>query len=453
MNKKLIEQFNKPDTHLVISGYPLRNGEGNNYGISWYTKETIEPIAKKKNARFVVLAETNHNNEPKCYQDGKILVLRVFDQRHLSLYPRILTWLSTFNNVKNVYVHSEFGANGGIKNFMFLVPFLLLIKLTGRNVTFFAHNFVESFDTIAGHLNFKKGSIKINVLNTLVKLYNKSLGIVVDRFVVMDEAIKTRAEKYINAAKLTSIPIFVRKPLKKVSQEQARKELGIPKDDFVLLYFGFVTMYKGADWIIDEVRKLKNIPINGKKIRLIVAGGEAYSLKDKKHYIEFYKKQLAIAARHENITITGFVPEDRIDSYFQAANVAVFPYRGLIGASGALTYALSNHTPFIMSSDLSPMLNDPNVQTLLTKSEITSKEVRFKLTTDSFTKKLRELIGSSLLSKMALFSKQLASARSYKKWVEDYHSTIFSTPKKSKKGILAIDAIYTFLPKRSFRFS
>jgi len=67
-----IQKFNHPDTVLVISGWPESSKHGqNNYGIAWYTKETVEPIANRYGQKFVILAETNHDNRPKTLLAAK----------------------------------------------------------------------------------------------------------------------------------------------------------------------------------------------------------------------------------------------------------------------------------------------------------------------------------------------------------------------------------------------
>ena len=424
LSNKLLKQFNKESTHLIISGYPVRDGHTNNYGISWYTKETIEPLAKKKKARFIVLAETNGHNEPKVYQDGHILVLRVFDQRRLSLYPHILTWLHKFNNVKDVYVHSEFGANGGIKNFAFLIPFLTLIKLTGRNITFFAHNFVESFDSIAGHLNFSKGSAKLKIFNLLLSVYNNVLTRVVDRVVVLDEAIKNRLEKYISTDRIISFPISIKRPEKKLSKAQARNKLNIKKDEKVLLYFGFVTHYKGADWIIGKISAyLKKHPKSN--IRLIIAGGEAHSLKDKMYYQTYYKQQLEKASKNSKIIVTGFLPGNEIGTYFSAADLVVYPYRGLIGASGALTYALAYNKPFMLSRALSLILNSDDCQNALLSNKLTEAHISFDLSQHGFNKIMHILGDDKTLQLMKHTSKLIADAREYAVVLDSYYQYIY----------------------------
>lgn len=434
----LINQFNKKDTHLVISGYPEKDGQGNHYGMSWYTKSTIEPLARKKNARFVVLAETNGNNEPKIYKDGRILVLRVFDQRRLSLYPRILKWLAKFNHIDKVYVHSEFGANGGVKNFVFLLPFLLLIKLTGRKVIFFAHNFVSDFNSVAVHLNLDKIPFLLLFLNQLIKIYNFFLGLITDKVVVMDEVLYRRAAKYILKDKIISVPMFVKKPGKMISKTRARQKLGIKESELVLLYFGFMTHYKGVDWLINQVRKIKKI--NNKKLRLIIAGGKAYSLKDKKHYQNFFSLQKRKIKTSGNILQTGFLEEKDIGQYFAAADLAVFPYRGLIGSSGSLSYALSYKKPFVISSLMSGILTNWDMARALEKVQLPAKHLVFDLNQESFKEKLKQMSNPLFVKKMTSFSQKLRQARDYHANLDSYYKKIYAI--KGRGFINSIAGIY-----------
>jgi glycosyltransferase involved in cell wall biosynthesis len=430
-----IKRFNKPQTHLIISGYPEKDGSGNSYGISWYTKETIEPLARKQNARFVVLAETNHNNDPKIYQNGKILVLRVFDQRHPSFFPRILTWLFRFNTIKKVYVHSEFAANGGIINSVLLIPFLFLIKITRRHITFFAHNVVETFDVIGPHLNLRRNSWNIRFFNLMLSIYNRALSFLVDRFVVLDTALLDRAKNFISQKKLVMQPIFVKKPKNKISKLRARKKLNINNDEFVLLYFGFITWYKGADWLIQKIQRI-NKSKNHKKIRLILAGGEAYSLREKEYYQKYYQKLLKKVKGDQNITITGFVSERKVGTYFSAADIVVYPYRGLIGASGALTYALSYGKPFLLSNKMSELLNAVDIQRVMGKNDLSKNDLLFSHQGKSFEKMLKKVQNTSIQNKLKSFSHRLACARSMEKQISSYYEKIFLA-----KGVFSFQEI------------
>src|SRR3989344_4871124 len=102
----IIKQFNDESVNLIISDYPERVSPGEkNHGIAWHTHETTVPVANRLGSRFVVLAEKGKNHFSELHANKRILVLRVFDQKHHSLFPTILKWLLTFSKIKKVFIH------------------------------------------------------------------------------------------------------------------------------------------------------------------------------------------------------------------------------------------------------------------------------------------------------------------------------------------------------------
>lgn len=419
------EKFNQKDSILVISDYPEMSKHGEkNYGIAWYTKETIEPITKKYNRKFIVLAEKDVDNSPKLLCNNKILLLRVFNPKHHSLFPVILKWLLVFNKVKKIYIHSEFCTNGGIKNFVLLLPFLLLIKLFGRGITYFAHNVVIDLTGIAPHLNLDKKSLSFRVLNFGIKLYYICLGILCNRIVVMDGEMKRRLSLFVRKNKITLMPFWIKENKTNLSRDEARKSLGIPKNKLVLLYFGFITWYKGADWLIDQVTG-KEFRKKFSKVQLILAGGEAYSLKDKKYYQDYYKRQLSKAKTSNNVRITGFVPEKEIPLFFTAADAVIFPYRGLIGSSGALTHALTFRKPFLLSSKMNFVLQNEEYINALKISKLSQRDLTFKLSKKSFLGAVERLNSKRNLEELQNVTKIVVQERSFSALLPRYYESLF----------------------------
>ena len=169
--------------------------------------------------------------------------------------------------------------------------------------------------------------------------------------VVMDKVIYERLAQLVPKHKIIIAPFEVQKKRGGINKTQARKKLGISKNKFVLLYFGFVTYYKGADWLVKTVAQLQKENGN-KNLELILAGGPAYSLKDKKYYQHYYRNLVNFTKKYKNIRITGFVPDEEIATFFKASDLAVYSYRDIIGASGALTFALQYNKPFILSDKM-----------------------------------------------------------------------------------------------------
>ena len=438
--KKIIEQFNKPETHLVVSDYPFASKKGEkNHGIAWYTKELIEPIAKNFNEKFVVLAEkTDFGDQPQLFTQNRVLVLRIFDHKKPRLFPQILRWLMIFNKINDVSVHSEFCANGGIRNMVLLLPFLFLIRLAGRKITFFAHNVVTDLSFVSDHLNLGTGW-KIPVLNWLVKIYYKILSLLVSRFVVMDEVVKNRLRTMVGKKEIIVNPFWVKPHRVGVNQEKAKKILGFKKNDFLMLCFGFISHYKGSDWIVKTVKKL-----NRKNLKLLLAGGPAYSLKEKPLYREYYQKLCQLVKQDKRIQITGFVPEDKVVLYFTAADLVVLPYRGLIGGSGTLIHALSYRKPLILSNLMAELLKSHDIQKIFADLNLTEENLTFAYNLEDFSRILKELENPSSLRKLAVFSQKLAKEKSFQKLIEDCYNKLYA-PQKDFVSNLALSGKPSFI--------
>jgi len=404
---KIIDKFNTPDTALVVSAWPVEGKNAVNHGIAWYTKMTVIEMAKKQKKRFVILAETNHDNKPLLLADGRVLVLRVFDNTHKSLYPRILRWLTPFNKVKRVYVHSEFGANGGLIHFAMILPFLALIKLMRKQIIFYSHNVIVDIGMLAGHLAIP--AWQNGIFNLAIRIYYKTLSILTEKIVTLDPSLGAKLTKFVARNKVVSLqmPVEVKKSMSKAS---ARKKLGISLSHRVVTTFGFVSWYKGTDWVVD------NVP---QTIDLIVAGGKSYSLANKSHYMEYFDKVQSRVRKSNNITLTGFVPEEKIGLYMAASDLIVLPYRGLMGSSGSWSHALSYGKPFLLSK---PM------RELLPTNVISTQKLVFGLN-EQGAKYIEKVVKSTTkLNNFAKFSKQLANERRLEKLaVREYNELYAQT--------------------------
>ncbi len=421
---KLINDFNKEDVILVVSDYPQEGRGEKNHGIAWYTKQLLEPLAKNYNLKFVALGEKGNDNKPKTYQNGKILVLRVFDKKHFSLFPSILKMLLVFNKIKKVDVHSEFCATGGIKNLILLLPFLFLIKINRCKITYFAHNVVKDLNSFAPHLGFKKKSLKVKILNFGLKFYYKILSLLIDRFVVMDEVIYNRLSGIVNPKKISLNPFWIENKKTKLSKKSARQKLGVARDDFLLLYFGFITYYKGADWIIKAVKKIRS-KNKFKNISLILAGGEAYSLKSNAYYQSFYRNLLRLIKNDKHIRITGFVAEKDLSTYFKAADVIVIPYRGVMGASGCLSHAIAYQKPFILSDKMKMVAKNKDFEQALSEMRLGIKDIIFSYNNRSFADLIEFLQTPGTLKRVGNLSKALASRRNIANLIDICYKNLY----------------------------
>jgi glycosyltransferase involved in cell wall biosynthesis len=400
MNKKwekTIKIFNTPDTALVVSAWPVTGKNAVNHGIAWYTQMTVSEIAKKTGKRFVILAEKNHDNKPQLLANGKILVLRIFDNRRKSLYPVILQYLQQFNQIKKVYVHSEFGVNGGMLHFALILPFLAMIRALGKRVYYYSHNVVTDVAMLAGHLNIPIW--QSGVLNMFVKIYYKLLELLCEKIVVLDPMLGDKLANFIYDSKIVRLNMPVEKKIQ-INNKIARTILGLPQNKKIITYFGFVSWYKGADWLVKQFDILKD-----KNTMLVLAGGPSYSLAEKKHYKSYYQSLLKVAEGNPQIIVTGFVSEEQIGQYMSTADLVVLPYRGFMGSSGSLSQALSYSKPFMVSNKMQEILRDfPS-----------GNDYVFAMSTQGMAKIVNRVKDEAKLTEMSMVAGEVARSRNLTK--------------------------------------
>ncbi len=139
---------------------------------------------------------------------------------------------------------------------------------------------------------------------------------------------------------------FVPHPLydnfgEKISRQEARAYLGIPEEQKILLFFGFIRQYKGLDILLDTIALLPPGAIGD--YRLLVAG-EFYE--DRQPYDEQIRR-LGIDDRL--ILRTDFIPDSQVKYYLCAADVVLQPYRSAT-QSGVTPLAYHFEVPMIVTN-------------------------------------------------------------------------------------------------------
>jgi beta-1,4-mannosyltransferase len=119
-----------------------------------------------------------------------------------------------------------------------------------------------------------------------------------------------------------------------ISRQDARQELGLNPDEKVLLFFGRIRDYKNVPQLIDTFRATPGV-----SLRLVIAG----------------RPEASAAALIQTLAQTDpriqlhleFIPNDRAQVFFQAADLVVLPYREILNSGSALL-ALSFNCPVLV---------------------------------------------------------------------------------------------------------
>ena len=119
-----------------------------------------------------------------------------------------------------------------------------------------------------------------------------------------------------------------------INQAEAKKQLGIPETQKVLLAFGMIKPYKNMDQLVKLFTAAK---LTG--YSLIIAGNPETP--------EIAAELKQLKAGHPDIHLfLTFIPDDEIHIYHSAADIVILPYKTILN-SGALILALSFNKPVI----------------------------------------------------------------------------------------------------------
>ncbi|HEU4471378.1 MAG TPA: glycosyltransferase [Flavisolibacter sp.] len=162
-----------------------------------------------------------------------------------------------------------------------------------------------------------------------------------DAFVTMSEKVLAdlRSFEKSKPAKLVQHPLYDNfgEP---IGKEKARQRLGLPADDKIVLFFGFIRQYKGLDLLL---KAMAADGIRQAGIKLLVAG-EFYENAQPYHdLIEQLNLKETVILR------TNFIPDSEVRDYLCAADCVVQPYKNAT-QSGVTPLAYHFEKPMVVTN-------------------------------------------------------------------------------------------------------
>lgn len=133
--------------------------------------------------------------------------------------------------------------------------------------------------------------------------------------------------------------MFVNQRINKI---EARQALGLPLDQYILLFFGIVRPYKGLKFLIEALSILRR---EGKTPYLLVAGDfwEDYSI---------YERQIEAAGLSRQILVDNrYIPDEEAALMFSAVDALIAPYVGGT-QSGVAGIALGFGLPMVVTEQI-----------------------------------------------------------------------------------------------------
>ena len=162
-----------------------------------------------------------------------------------------------------------------------------------------------------------------------------------DAFITMSEKVMNdlRIFEMTKPAQLVSHPLYDNFGAI-ISKADARKQLHLPDNEKIILFFGFIRKYKGLDLLFEA---MANVRIKNSGIRLLVAG-EFYE--DAKQYQEQIER---LGIKDRLILKTDFIPDSEVKYYLCAADAVIQPYRNAT-QSGVTPLAYHFEKPMVVTN-------------------------------------------------------------------------------------------------------
>lgn len=339
--------MNSRDTLLVISTYPNQKSAHTGGGLAIYTKNTLLAI-KKANPHKKIVVLANIVDKKENYTEKGIQIIRCWDRSILKLYPALILQLIKHNHSRDIFFGFEFAAYGDLFTTGLLPLFLSFLKIFRKKVTSVIHQVIPNLTELITHTGINKDK-NLFIYNQLLSTYFKLLNFASYRVVTLENILAQRFNKIVNDDKAICIPLGLFSKTA-INQKIAQNKLNLDTNNLYVLCFGYLSQYKGSDIIVQAFKK--PLMVNGKKVRLILAGGESPTQGQKRHYKHFYKDLYKAIDNNSNIIHTGFVPDSRIKTFYSASNLIVFPYRTFMSASGPLLLTIAYKKPFLVSNKL-----------------------------------------------------------------------------------------------------
>lgn len=191
----------------------------------------------------------------------------------------------------------------------------------------------------------------------------------VDAFITMSQKVHQDLMTFTNKKSITCPHPLYDNFGSIMTKEAARKQLGLPAQERIVLFFGFIRKYKGLDLLLKAMQllKLKNETNGAPPVKLMIAG-EFYD------EAETYQNLITELGLSDYIySFTNFIPTEQVQYYLSACDFVIQPYRNAT-QSGVTPLAYHFEKPMLVTNvgalpdmilaDKSGLVAEPNPESI-----------------------------------------------------------------------------------------
>jgi glycosyltransferase involved in cell wall biosynthesis len=318
------------------------SGSGDS-ALNWYSRRLARELVRAGTNVAVVGPRSEGANNADWEDDGVEVHSSFVRQSAWAVWQAYARIASLDNRV--VHVQHELFAFGGLSG-AFMLPFMLAsLRRRGFKLITTIHGVIP-LSEITGHF-VKANRIPGNavIARALWRDLVRRVALACDVVHVQEEILRDllRQEYGLSRIPMRVVPLGIEPELQKVDRVAARGALRIALEAEVALFFGYLSAYKGIDYLLAELAQVLAERAN---LHIVIAGGVPSRLAGTLDPQATLDK---LTVGRDRVHLCGFVSDEDVPMVFAAADVLLLPYRVAMSSSGPLALAIGYDIPVLMS--------------------------------------------------------------------------------------------------------
>lgn len=310
-----------------VSSYPPNRAR-----LSEYAQNLVTALANREaiDELYLLVDKTNYLNGTK--PNPKVKIYRIWQAESLFSILKVMRYIIKLRpNIVHFNVSFQSFGQSKITNLSGL-SLILLSRIFGFKVLAGVHTFADMAD-------LEKFNIKPSVINKVGIFVATKIILSAQNVVVLVKGYGDSLKQRYHHKGVLFIPHGTTVVTDSIIQSNQK----------TILIFGHMGPHKGLPIILEAFKKIQTEKTN---VRLVVAGTNHPNYPN--YLTDFIKTNLS------SVEFTGYVPQDKLSSVFEQANVVALPYHAAPGTSGVFHLACGYGRPIVASDlpEIRELVND-----------------------------------------------------------------------------------------------
>lgn len=322
----------------MIATHPLFEG-----GVSTYTANLMNALQQRNVETFLF---SNRLNTPEVKEDKRIIPC--WDRG--PLYPFQILRALTGSKIDLIHIQHEFFLFGGTLSALMFPVLLFFLKFLRKPIIITVHGVIAISSIDKDFMLSNESNISPFLFKLGMGIFTRITTLLSDALIVHGECFKkTLINEYgCPPDKISVIPHPIGEANRtKVTRSTTKNNIDL-KNKVVILFFGYLSWYKGLKTLIEAFKQKST---NHPNWILVIAGGEHPRLKLDTRYQRYVSGLKNNSTSKSNqIIFTDYIEDGEIPLFFSTANIIVFPYTISMSSSGPFALAATYRKPFIVSN-------------------------------------------------------------------------------------------------------